>query len=125
MSDSHPSKDDLVSSLRAAHALEYRGYTHDLCGKAADEIERLREEVGSLSADVDHSIENGKKLRAEMARLTASERYAWTNTRLLDGERMRFRDALERIANQSAQDYTDPEQEAYASRRIASEALSK
>jgi len=31
--------------------------------------------------------------------------------------------ALSRIANQSAQDYEDPEQEAYASREIAAKAL--
>ena len=35
----------------------------------------------------------------------------------------KYRAALERIANQSAQDYADPEAEAYASREIARVAL--
>ena len=62
-------------------------------------VERLRRLAGSLDLEAADTIE-------KLAR-----------------ERGEARTALERIANQSAVNYADPEQEAYASREIAREAL--
>lgn len=45
-------------------------------------------------------------LVAAVEELRKSERYAWKNTHNLDGERMRFRAALEEIA--SSKQYIDP-----------------
>lgn len=40
----------------------------------------------------------------EIKRLTDSERYAWKNTREIDAERMKFREALQSIADESYND---------------------
>ena len=71
------------------------------CGMSDEKqlVERLRRLAGSLDIEAADAI---ARLGKEVERLRA---------------------ALERIANQSAVNYADPEEEAYASREIAREAL--
>ena len=71
-------------------------------------------EANSLSSDILDAIDGAEETRGRDSQLTQ-----WADRALA------LEDALDRIANQSAGDYEDPEEEAYASRNIAHAALVK
>lgn len=104
-----------------------------------DKIEELfralrgaEQTLNQAAADIQADIESGWIPRAGTTEITARrirlklERQAdAARAVLLNTGTDHLVEALQKIANQSAQDYEDPEQEAYASREIAALALAK
>lgn len=58
---------DIVERLRKVAEGTYGGYTHDVAAQAADEIERLREEVSVRLAQVETHLQANVRLEARLA----------------------------------------------------------